>query len=103
MAAQNISIIRACLLASREDFGGYITYVFKNLNTGKLEMCVRLPNWNTPHVNQGDCGWLKTKLVIGGQTPYYSINNQKQEIYKYSQIYFEDFILDKPEQNKIIL
>lgn len=90
-------VIYSQLIAKRENFGGYIIYVFKNLNSNEYLMCTRLPNWNSAEIKIGDIGFLNYKEVIGGETQYFNVYENKYCYYKYDNIYFESFI----KENKV--
>lgn len=92
-------IIEAKLVAIRN---GYFTlYVFEKLGTKEYIMCTRLPNWQTPDINIGDIGFLQYKEVLAGEK-YYNPETQIEEIYKYSNVYFFNFVL-KSDFNKNII
>lgn len=78
------------LLAVRE--GNYTTYVFQTLDTKEYIMCTRLPNWKVPEIQIGDEGFLQYQVVQAGEE-YFSIAEQKNIRYNYSNIYFNNFIL----------
>lgn len=78
------------LLAVRE--GNYTTYVFQTLDTKEYIMCTKLPNWKVPEIQIGDEGFLQYQVVQAGEE-YFSIAEQKNIRYNYSNIYFNNFIL----------
>ena len=90
-------VIYSQLIAKRKNFGGYIIYVFKNLNSNEYLMCTKLPNWNSAEIEIGDIGFLNYKEVIGGTTQYFDVYKNKSFYYKYDNIYFESFI----KENKV--
>lgn len=87
------------LLAYKEN-NSYITYVFRNLDTNGYEMCTRLPNWDCQFLKIGDTGYIKTKFVQAGKDTWF--DGEKEIFYKYTNIYFENFVPDKLT-DKIIL
>ena len=93
-----VSKVKHCkLVASCDDFAGYITYVFINLDLDNSEyfMCVRYPNWEHPIVNLEDRGFLHFIEVEAGKDSYW---NGKEFIpYNYTNCQFIKFI---PEFNK---
>lgn len=90
------------LLAVRE--GHYTIYVFKNLSTNNYIMCTRLPNWQVPQVSVGDTGFLEYQTVKAGEA-YFNPSLGTSEVYKYSNVYFTNFILQNNilQNNEIIL
>ena len=89
------------LLAVRD--GIYTTYVFQTLDTKEYIMCTRLPNWKVPEIAIGDEGFLQYQVVNAGEE-YFSVAEQKNVKYNYSNIYFNNFILktNNINNNKII-
>lgn len=98
-----MEVIHAKLITYREDFGGYIVYVFEDLKTGKPEMVTRLPNWQTPFLKIGDIGYLKYKEVIEGEDTWYNRDTRKKIPYGHTQVYFEDFVYEKPAESDLVL
>lgn len=94
-------VIEAELLAIRE--GDYVMYVFKNITNGGLVMCTKPPNWQTPDITVGEKGYLKYEIVEAGQS-YYNPQTDTMVKYKYTNIYYTNFV-NKSEviDNKIIL
>ena len=66
-------------------------YVFKNLENNNYIMCTKLPNWQTPNVEINDEGFLKYQIVKAGEV-YYDVETGESNIYKYSNVYFLNFI-----------
>lgn len=99
--------IKARLLSLREEVGGYITYVFENLDSlnlyDKYIMCKRFPNWETPFINIGVKGFLNFKEVIAGKDTWYDHESGSDIAYKYTDIHFINFVEDKKSQPDIIL
>lgn len=88
------------LLAQK--LGQYTIYVFKT-SDNKLIMCTKLPNWGFYDIKIGDVGFLTYNVIIAGET-YYDSNTGETKKYKYSNIYFKDFIKDiKDVSTEIIL
>lgn len=98
-----MGIILAELVAAK--LGVYTIYVFKKMNVEEEEyiMCTKLPNWQTPDINIGDIGYLQYQEVKAGET-FYNLESQDTGIYKYSNIYFNNFIKQSDiNQNTIVL
>lgn len=98
-------VILAELVASREDFGGYIVYVF-NIIDGKLPydkyiMCTRFPNWDSPTLNLGDVGYLKYREVDAGIDKWFDGTNFIP--YKYTGVHFLDFVYKKNKDELLTL
>ena len=55
------------LKAKYIDIGGYITYVFENLDFKNYEdqyvMCVQFPNWNQSEIKINDIGYVNVRYV----------------------------------------
>ena len=56
-------------------------------------MCTRLPNWKVPDLNVGDIGFLEYQIIKAGEE-YFNVATQQKQIYQYSNIYFNNFILE---------
>lgn len=86
--------VKATLLALEEDFDGYITYVFKNLEEAPFGkqyiMCVRFPGWIHSDININDVGYLTYKEIIAGIDSWY--DGEKMIPYNYTNIIFVRFI-----------
>lgn len=83
------------LVASVRDVGGYITYVFQNMDKSyspdtKYLMCIRYPNWNNCPIKLGDIGYLNFIEVKAGIDKWYDGENFIP--YKYDAIQFLKFI-----------
>lgn len=98
-----MEIIHAKLITYREELGGYIMYVFQNLDTNLYEMCTRLPNWETPVLQIGDEGFLKFDEVIAGKDTWYDSNLDSFVPYRYTKVYFIDFVYEKPTESDLVL
>lgn len=100
-------IVKAELITLRRECGGYIMYVFRNLDSEGWEtryiMTVRFPNWNSPILKIGDVGFLKYKEVEAGKTTWWDNDTQTNVAYKYSNIIFEDFIHEKKKDSTVML
>lgn len=107
MDVPNIKTMHGELVALKDDLGGYITYVFKNLESNevfdKYLMCTRFPNWDSPMLELGDIGFVKYREVFGGIDEWYDKVNDCFIKYNYTDIHFLDFIYEKEKQDEITL
>lgn len=108
MDAENIliKVAKVKLVTIRNDVGGYIVYVFRNLfpksNEDKFIMCTRFPNWNCSDLQIGDIGFVKVQQVEAGKNSWYDIDQGKLVPYNYSGIHFLDFVYEKPKEDIIM-
>ena len=95
-------VIKSKLLALKEE-GGYVTFVFVDLNIDRYIMCTKLPNWDCPVIEIGDIGFLQYKDVIGGESEWYNRNTGSNFKYSYDNTYFVNFVpcVDKPKPQHI--
>lgn len=89
------------LLAIRSSV--YTTYVFKVIKENEYVMCTKLPNWQVPEINVGDVGFLQYQIVKAGDL--YVTPEGDQIAYKYSNVYFINFVLktDAVMKKEVIL
>lgn len=92
--------ILAKLLASEQDYLGYITYVFECLDEEIIEetryiMCTRFPNWDHRKIEIGEVGFLSFFEIRAGVDKWYDGANLVP--YRYNNIQFIKFI-EKPEE-----
>lgn len=80
--------VHAELLATKA--GLYTVYVFRNLDDNEYIMCTQLPNWKYINMKIGDTGFLTVENAVRGEK--YINSDMQEEVYKYSNIYFKDFI-----------
>lgn len=97
--------LRVQLKAKNIDLGGYITYVFENLNFQSYEnqyvMCVQFPNWNQSEIRVGDVGYVNVRYVKEGISQWY--DGEKMHVYKYTNVVFLKFVKEPEKVNKEIL
>ena len=97
--------LHVVLKAKNIDIGGYITYVFENLNqtdyNSKYLMCVQFPNWNQSEINIGDIGYVNVKYVKEGISQWY--DGEKMQVYKYTNVVFLKFIKEPEKVDKEFL
>lgn len=93
--------IKAELKAIRNEVGGYIIYVFRNLEpncwTNQYVMTVRFPHWESPLLQVGDVGFLSYKEVTAGEDFWWDKITNNKIAYNYDNIIFVDFIREKPD------
>lgn len=93
------------LLAKNIDIGGYITYVFKNLDTQDWDkqyiMCVQFPNWDQHVINIEDRGYVNIRYVKEGISKWY--DGEKMNVYKYTNIIFLKFVKEQIQVNNAFL
>jgi hypothetical protein len=97
--------LRVQLKSKNIDLGGYITYVFENLNFQTYEnqyvMCVQFPNWNQSEIRVGDVGYVNVRYVKEGISQWY--DGEKMHVYKYTNVVFLKFVKEPEKVNKEIL
>ena len=97
--------IKAKLIAKEHDFGGYTTYVFRNLEDSsfgkKYIMCTRFKNWQHRNIDIGEIGFLTVKEVIEGVDKWFDGTNMIP--YNYTNIIFIKFVEEKKDNSKEII
>ena len=97
--------LHAKLKAMYQDIGGYITYVFENLDFKDYEyqyiMCVQFPNWNQDPIEIGDIGYVNVRYVKEGISQWY--DGEKMNVYKYTNVIFLKFIKEQEPVDKTFL
>lgn len=87
------------------DIGGYITYVFENIDSHTWDnqyiMCVQFPNWEQKTINIGDKGYVNVRYVKEGISQWY--DGEKMNVYKYTNVIFLKFIHELPQVNNEFL
>ena len=95
--------IHVKFIAESIDFMGYTSYVFENLEStnwdNKYIMCVRFPNWDQSSFNIGDIGYLNVRYVEQGVDKWFDGKNFN--FYRYTNVIFMKFILEKPPINEV--
>jgi hypothetical protein len=98
---------RVKLVATKDSFGGYVVYVFENLDSksylDKYMMCTRFPNWQCQTVTINDTGYVKYREVQAGKDVWYDMNIDKWISYKYTGTHFLDFVKEKEPKKDLIL
>lgn len=96
----NNEIVHGKLVAKRD--GTYTVYVFQ-IDDGSYRMCTKLPNWGPYNIQIGDEGFLTIEEAVAGET-YYDRNTDTNQIYKFTNVYFKEFIKDNKQiTTKILL
>ena len=85
------------LVASENDFMGYITYVFECLEPSppfghRYLMVTRLPNWQVRDIDIGEIGYITYNEVIAGKDKWYCPETGQMIPYNYTNIYFVKFV-----------
>lgn len=97
-----MKVFHCKLLTYRSELGGYVLYVFRNLDAvGVLDryiMCTKHPNWQTPPIGIGQEGYVKIKEIEAGKDTWYNQDSGEVIPYKYSGVQFFEFVLDKHEE-----
>ena len=66
-------------------------YVFKDIDNNSYIMCTRLPDWKVPDIEINDEGFLKYQYVKAGES-YYNPETGQSCTYKYTNVYFINFV-----------
>lgn len=99
--------IHARLRDYREDIGGYINYVFENLDsdnwTNRYMMVTRCPNWEHRELKVGETGYLTYNNVVAGKDEWFNRDTKQMILYKCTDSQFIKFIEDKKPDEKYIM
>ena len=98
-----MNTIYAKLVACREDLGGYVKYVFQNIDKGEYILCTKFPNWETPPIKLFSVGYLKYKEITAGRDTWYDPIENIFIPYKFDAEQFIDFVEEIPAYTSIIL
>ena len=97
-------IIFGRLIAQNRDIGGYIQYVFLNLESknslDKYFMMVRFPNWNSDSITIGDEGYVHYEERRAGIDEWFDGTTMVK--YKYDNVQFIKFVPKPKETDKNI-
>lgn len=84
------------LVAKQEDYAGYITYVFENLESEEIEsqyiMCTQFPSWEQNVISIGDIGFTSVRFVISGKDTWYDSFTNTYTPYKNTDTHFIKFV-----------
>lgn len=88
--------VKAQLVAKEHDLLGYITYVFKCLESNipfghQYIMMTRLPNWNHKNIDIGEIGYVEYEEIHAGEK-WYNPQDGTYVPYRYTNIYFVKFV-----------
>lgn len=97
-------VIFCKLIAFHQDFGGYQTLVFLNLDEDrrrdlKYLMAVKFPNWESVSIAIGDEGYLHFEERRAGIDEWW--DGDKFVKYKYDNIQFIKFVHKPEETDKV--
>lgn len=81
--------------------GIYTIYVFE-LDNSEFIMCTKLPNWTDLDIQLGDSGFITITEAIAGES-YYDRYSESYKTYRFSNIYYKNFILDNKHLDDIKL
>lgn len=98
--------IKCKLVCKENDIGGYIIYVFKNLEINppfgyQFCMLTRWPNWQCRDIEIGEVGYVTYQEVRSGIDTWY--DGTKFVPYNYSNNVFIRFVEEKDNSKKDII
>lgn len=100
-------VILAELVASHNDIGGYIIYVFKcleqEINESPYVMMVKYPNWESKPLQIGDTGFVEFIEIRAGIDTWYDKTQRIQVPYNYNSVQFIRFIEKSQDNVKFIM
>ena len=79
----------------------YTEYVFQNVETDEYILCTKLPNWDCQEIFPEEEGYVTIEQANAGDS-YIDLNGT-QKTYKYTKLYFKNFIKINNSQNIKIL
>jgi hypothetical protein len=100
--------IKAKLVETSFELGGYINYIFQNLDSkewsDKYVMCIQYPNWDQALIPLNTEGFLTFTLIEAGDT-YKDFKTDEIKMYTYTHNRFDKFIpiQQKSADNKLIM
>lgn len=98
--------IKAKINVIRQEFGGYITYIFENLEstswTNKYILVTRYPNWEDSFPNIGDVGYITYSEIICGEE-YFNTRTQKYEKYQSTHFRYDKFLIEQKIDNNYVM
>lgn len=93
-------VVRVELIAKRDNT--YTVYGFKSLDNSEYYLVTKLPNWQVPDIEIGDKGLLEYITAIAGEE-YYEVETETKGTYKYSNLYFKNFLKESLQENKQLI
>ncbi|GMO10860.1 MAG: hypothetical protein Nk1A_9160 [Endomicrobiia bacterium] len=91
--------IRAEVVATKEEPGGYIVIVVLNTVRNEYLMCTKLPNWSCRTPVKGEIGYLQYREFIAGEDTWYDFSKGEKIPFKYTGLYFWNFVKEEDEEN----
>lgn len=98
-----MNIVRAKLVAYKEELGGYMTYVFRNAETGEPIMCTKFTNWNTAPVQVWSTGYLAYKSILPGVDKWYDPATDSFMRYRFEGYQFINFVPELVATDEILM
>jgi len=102
-----LPVIKGQLLCKETDIGGYVTYVFKNLDKASFGqnylMLTRWYNWEHRPIDIGEIGYVEYQEVHAGVDTYYDRISDSMVKYNYNNLIFIKFIKEQDNSNKNII
>lgn len=98
-----MNTIQAKLIAFKEELGGYITYVFQDVHTGKYIMCTKFVNWNSAPLRLWTRGYLTYKEIIAGRDTWYDAVSDSFQRYRFEGFQFINFVPQPEMTNNVIM
>lgn len=98
--------LKSEVVTKEYDIGGYVIYVFKNLDNNppfgyKYIMITRWPNWNDKDPEIGEIGYITYKEVVAGVDTWF--DGTKFVPYNYTNLVYIKFVKEKLDNSKEII
>lgn len=98
-----IKTIHAQLIALKEDVGDYVTLVFYDIDNGEYVMCTKHPNWECVLPTVFETGYLQYRQFEAGVDTWYDTTSESWVCYKYTDLYFWDFVKESDKEPDIYI
>jgi hypothetical protein len=95
-----VKTIKATLVTKKEEPGDYTVLVFYDHISDRYLMCTKLPSWNTEVPDIDETGFLQYREFIAGQDTWYDSTRGEQIPYRYTGLYFWDFVAEREKITK---